>query len=305
MSVRSLVEFFKIPESVRIPILGGWLYKLATKIDNKQIRKEKIKSYPLNTAPREEKVIASLTSFPARIEYVNLAIKSLMLQTYKPDRIILWLAEEQFPEKKLPKSLIGLCDYGLEIKWIHDLYGHKKYFYPIKEQKPNELIITFDDDIIYVPHLIANLIKKHNKFPNALVCERGQTLNLKKMDENPGRWETISSIGVNRTTFSMNPSPGGGCLIPPNAFYKDAINEEKIRKLAYKNDDLWYMFMCAENGTSMVKTHKYHKSFSLITGSQQEQMATENVGQNRNVIIMEGLKLEYPRAWERILTDRK
>ena len=70
-----------------------------------------------------------MTSYPARISYVHLAIKSLMLQSYKPDRIILWLAEEQFPTKELPKELTDLCQYGLEIRFVEDLYGHKKYFY--------------------------------------------------------------------------------------------------------------------------------------------------------------------------------
>jgi hypothetical protein len=126
---RNITEFFQIPEAVRIPILGGILYRWFVKLDNKSILKEKLPENPLNTEKREEKVIVSLTSYPARISYVHLAIKSLMLQSYKPDRIILWLAEEQFPAKELPKELTDLCAYGLEIIWMHDIYGHKKYFY--------------------------------------------------------------------------------------------------------------------------------------------------------------------------------
>ena len=103
----------------------------------------------------------------------------------------------------------------------------------------------------------------------------------------------------------MNPSPGGGCLIPKGAFYKDATDEEKIRELAYKNDDLWYMFMCAQNKTRMVKTRKYHRTFSVIKGSQIEQMATENVLGNKNIEILDGLKRAYPEAWKRIVTDKE
>lgn len=144
------------------------------------------------------------------------------------------------------------------------------------EQKREEVVITFDDDIIYSPHCIERLMKTHKKYPNCLVCDRGQVFEDKSV-ENPGRWKTISSIGIDKPTYSMNPSPGGGCLIPFGAFYSDATKEECFRSLAYKNDDLWYMFMCAANGTRMVKTRKYHKIFSVIDGSQGEQMATENV----------------------------
>ena len=53
----------------------------------------------------------------------------------------------------------------------------------------------------------------------------------------------------------------------------------------------------------MVKTRKYHRTFSVVDGSQGEQMATENVLGNRNAVIMERLIEVYPEAWERILTD--
>ena len=299
---RTFWDLFKLPELVRVPWLSGAIYRFSLRNDNKSILKEKIIN-PLNSEQREEKVIVSLTSYPARIQYVHVAIKSLMVQTYKPDRIILYLASEQFPTKELPSELTELEKYGLEIIWMHDIYGHKKYYYSVINQNDNEVVITFDDDIIYPKNAIKRLMKTHKRFPGCVVCERGQTIDKKKLN-NPGKWRVISSLGVKKPTYSMNPSPGGGCLIPKGAFHTDATNEEKIRALAYKNDDLWYMFMCAENKTRMVKTRKYHKTFSVVEGSQGEQMAMENVHGNRNVEIMKGLVDAYPRAWERILTDK-
>lgn len=272
-------------------------------IDNFLIKKEIIPDHPLNREKRDEIVVASLTSYPARINCVWLVVKSLFLQTYKPDRVILWLAEEQFPTKELPRNLTVMQNYGLEIKWVKDIYGHKKYRVPVMEQTSNEVVITFDDDIVYSPKCIERLMAVHKKHPNSLVCERGQTYDDKK-ECNPGRWKTISDTGVIVPTYSMNPSPGGGCLIPFGAFHPDAVKEECFRRLAYKNDDLWYMFMCAANKTRMIKTRKYHKIFSLVEGSQIEQMATENVMGNQNNVVMEGLKKAYPEAWHRIETDR-
>ena len=107
---RNLTEWLKLPESVRVPYFGGKWYLFLNNLDNKSIVKETISGYALNTEPREETVTVSLTSFPARIEYVHLAIKSLMLQSYKPDRVVLWLAEEQFPDHKLPEQLTALIE---------------------------------------------------------------------------------------------------------------------------------------------------------------------------------------------------
>lgn len=301
---RKIVEFFKIPESIRIPLLTGWNYKWALKADNKSIKKEKIVS-PLNKEPRKEKVTAALTSYPKRINCVALAIKSLMVQSYKPDRIVLWLAEEQFPtkEKELPKELTDLLQYGLEIKYCEeDLIGHKKYFYPVREQEENEIVITFDDDIIYPKDAIKRLMKKHEKYPSCVVCERGQVFNELKID-NPGRWTTISSVGVKKPTYSINASPGGGLLIPKGALYKDAIDSEKVKELALRADDVWLMFMCAQNKTRIIKTRKYHRIFSTVTESQAEQLATGNVGGNNYAVVMEKLREAYPDAWKRISTD--
>lgn len=296
---RNVTEFLKIPESVRIPYFGGKLYMLFNRLDNESILREKIPEEPLNTSERPEKVIASMTSYPARIEYVYLALKSLMLQTYKPDRIVLWLAEEQFPDKKLPDNLTELQNHGLEIIWMHDIYGHKKYFYPVKNQKKNEVVITFDDDIIYSKKTVQRLMKTHEKFPDCLVCERAQAYDSQNIYQ-PGRWKTLSDIGVDEPSFSLNPSPGGGCLIPYGVFHEDACNETKIRELAYKNDDIWYMFMCAHNNKKTVKTRKYHRPFSVINGSQAEQMAFDNVQNNKNIEIVKKLTEVYPQAWKRI-----
>ena len=303
---RRLIEQLKFPESVRIPYFAGVSYRFFSKLENKIVSDCVIPEQPLNVDARDVIVTASLTSFPARIEYVHLAIKSLMLQSYKPDKIILWLANEQFPNRELPQNLTDLQQFGLEIRWCDDLYGHKKYFYCIHGQQPNEVIITFDDDILYPVDCIKRLVAKHKEFPNCLVCERAQARMGVTEDDinNPGRWKTISDVGCKSPSYSLNPSPGGGCLIPYKAFYKDAYDEKKIRELVYKNDDLWYMFMAAENGTKIIKTRKYHKTFTLINGSQSVQMATENVVGNKNVEVMNMLAQHYPKAYLRIISDK-
>lgn len=302
MYIRKYIEATKLPEGANLGYFFYFSYKTINWLDNLVFDQLTIPRFPLNTKQRDEYIIVSLTSYPARIAFVHQAIKSLMMQTCKPDKIFLWLAEEQFPNKELPSKLLELCSYGLDIMWMNDLYGHKKYYYPVLNQKTNEVVITFDDDILYSPVTIERIMKKHKLYPNCLVCERGQTFEDKDI-QNPGRWRVNSELGVNLPTFSMNPSPGGGCLIPYHGFYKDAVDEQKIRSLAYKNDDLWYMFMCAENGTQMIKTRKNHRTFTVIKGSQIEQMANANVKGDVNIAVMDSLKQSYPNAWRRILKD--
>ena len=57
------------------------------------------------TEQRPRKIIASLTSYPARINIVPYVIASILNQTMKPDKIILWLGNDRFPDEKLPPFL--------------------------------------------------------------------------------------------------------------------------------------------------------------------------------------------------------
>src|SRR5690606_16598971 len=60
-------------------------------------------------------LIVSLTSFPARIDRLWLVVECILRQSYKPDRIILWLSKEQFTTvNELPKSLLEQRSRGLE-----------------------------------------------------------------------------------------------------------------------------------------------------------------------------------------------
>lgn len=303
--LRRLTEKIKLPESVRIPIIGAVWYRFILAIENWSIVHEKIPEKPLNNKKREIFITASLTSFPARINYVYLAIKSLLVQSYKPDRIILWLANEQFPDRNLPKNLTELQKYGLEIRWCDDnIFGHKKYYYCLKEQKQNEVIITFDDDIIYPIDCIRRLIETYNIYPSCLVCERAQSLPKDKNKyKNVGRWDTISDIATKVPSYSLCPSTGGGYLIPYNVYSKEMIDIELIKKYALKNDDMWCMFMATQNKTKFIKTRKYHRTFSVVKNSQEFQLSTSNIIENGAEDDFLKTIEAYPDAYNRILTD--
>src|SRR5690606_5759236 len=61
--------------------------------------------FGLNSSQRDEKYIVSFTSFPGRIDQVWIVAELLLRQSFKPDAVILWLSEEQFPDRQVPKNL--------------------------------------------------------------------------------------------------------------------------------------------------------------------------------------------------------
>jgi hypothetical protein len=82
-----------------------------------------------------DNIIISLTSYPARIETVVKTIRTLLNQTKKPKKILLWLALEQFPnrESELPCELQSMVGEGLIIEWCKDLKSFKKLIPAIKK----------------------------------------------------------------------------------------------------------------------------------------------------------------------------
>ena len=118
----------------------------------------------LNKFKREIEVVVSLTSFPGRIGIVHKTIRTILLQHgIKPDRIELWLANDQFPDKIIPKALSELEKYGLSICWCHDIKSYKKLIPSILKHE-NIIIVTCDDDVYYKRDWLFKLYKSYLLF---------------------------------------------------------------------------------------------------------------------------------------------
>lgn len=298
---KTFSEFFRIPESVRIPILGGWLYRWSCLSSARKMEQLASLDLSLNSAPRKKKVIASMTSFPGRIDKIHLSIKSLFCQTHKPDRIILWLAEEQFPDHKLPSTIEELIDVGLEVKYVENIMGCKRWFYIYPELRDEELLVTFDDDIVFPEKCIERIIRTHEKFPDAIVCDRGQTVAYDATGKMliPGRWKVISDEGVYAPSFKVLPSPGGGCLFFKGALHHDATDLEVVKQ-NLKTGDLFLMFMAVQNGTRIIRTEKYHRVFSVIPDTQQVQMGRDAIYLGHYEEALKRCAQTYPEAFSRL-----
>lgn len=208
----------------------------------------------INNKKRKEQYIVSLTSFPARIEYVHIAIETLLRQRCKPDQIILWLAESQFPDKKLPEKLTVLCDRGLTIRWCDNLRSHKKYFYAMREF-PDANIILADDDLFYSPDTIARLVRTHKKRPRDIIAASVQIIGP-EMTSGPSLWQGpkpgrryVSSVNAQAFT-------GAGSLFPARWWPEEAFHKERAMALAATADDLWLKAMSLLAGVKTTACHK-------------------------------------------------
>ncbi|MBQ8620796.1 MAG: hypothetical protein IJ422_00600 [Oscillospiraceae bacterium] len=276
-------------------------YKLDCLLENLYIRLERLPAYGLNRdEARKEKVTVSLTSFPARIEKAYYAVKSLMLQSYKADRIVLWLAESQFAEKKLPERFRDLTERGLEIRWCEDLRSHKKYYYSLRQQKADELVVTYDDDIIYEEDSLEKLVRKHEQHPDCIICNRGHEIVFDDRGKPAPykKWTIHSAAGVNEPTRWVVPSTGNGCLYPFGCMPEVAFRWDLIRENALTADDLWMRFCSLSNQVEVVKTKETIAILCEVWGSQRVRLTAINDLAGENQRVVDRLVRLFPNAFE-------
>lgn len=222
----------------------------------------------------QPQLIISLTSYPARINTVHLTIESLINQTKKADKIILWLSPEQFPnyEQDLPKQLRQLIKNGLIIDWYHDIKSYKKLI-PTLHKYPNSIIITADDDIIYRRTWLKKLYQEHLRHPHDIICHR-----VTKFIYKNNKFVTLAGgkhyyHGAN----VLNKLVGvGGVLYPSNCFASDILNEKLFMSLAPTNDDQWFWVQAMLNGTKVRVARGKEIKLKIIQGTQSDSLCAKN-----------------------------
>lgn len=229
-----------------------------------------------NISEGKKQIVVSLTSFPERINIVVKTIKTLLTQTLKPDVIVLWLAQEQFPNKEndLPEELLALRDFGLTIDWYKDIRSYKKIIPSIKKY-PNAIVITTDDDIYYAPDTIETLYNSYLEYPNSIHAHRCDWLNITE-DENKNEmitWEKTRQLYEDKhrgqVSFRNRLTGYGAVLYPPNCFYKDVCDEDLIKDLIPTHDDIWLWAMACLNGVKTRLVKGYSESINYVENSQQ------------------------------------
>lgn len=229
--------------------------------------------------------IISLTSYPKRIERIHATIQSLLNQVILAEKVILWLAEDEFIEKGLlGKELLDLVGERFEIRWCDDLKPHKKYYYSLLEY-PKHCIITVDDDCIYPYDLTMKLLASYKKNPKAVSAMRARRIRFKKDGSlmSYGEWYHGNESAVGIGAIDLLPIGCGGVLYPPNVFHKDIFHKEYILNHCLYTDDLWLKVMHAIQMTVVVLVESYRES-QFIEGTQEEALWNRNIQDNDRVM---------------------
>ncbi len=184
-------------------------------------------------------VVVSLTSYSKRIDDVYLVLESLSLQTVLPNRVILWLAEDEVTFDDLPLTLKNRVEYGLEIKFCKDIKSYKKII-PTLNLGQDFHIITIDDDIIYPHDTIENFIRDHKKHPYAILGNRAHEVIFDKGRVVPyKRWNKE----VKNQSDNIFLTGCGAIFYPNNSLDPRVSDEQVFMDICPHADDIWLYAM--------------------------------------------------------------
>ena len=229
---------------------------------------------------RGQEVIVSLTTYGKRLYDAYLPIESIMQGSIKPNRIILWLAEE-LRNQELPLTLKRQQDRGLEVRFCEDIKSYKKLIPTLKEF-PDACIVTIDDDAIYKFDLIERMTSAYNDDPNFIYANRMRRITIGD-DGKPVsymQWPYCSNDdGASHLNFSIGV---GGVLYPPGALAKEVFNESVFMDLCCTADDVWLNAMALLNGTKVKKVITRHPlGFDYVSNYNVQDIALMNANANK------------------------
>jgi len=239
-------------------------------------------------------IIVSLTSYRRRLWDAAFAIETIMQQTMKANRIVLWLSHDDY--KEIPQALKLLQKRGLEITECDDLLSYKKII-PSLRKFPNDVIVTIDDDVMYDPDVLERLIRAYLKAPQYIHACRVHRITFNENGQlapyQNWRW-TISTQGPHPLNFFTG---CGGVLYPPHCLDEEAQNEAVFMKLCKTADDVWQNAMAIKKGTLVSKVNTHNPSgedYCLNEIAQNESLYSVNVAnQQLNDVAMKSVFAKY------------
>lgn len=250
-----------------------------------------------------KKVIVSLTSFGTRVDWCGPAIESIMEQTVKPNRIVLWLGHEFDKPYMIPADLRMLEKRGLEIRFTDDI-GPATKLIPALKEFPEDIIVTIDDDSIYNYDLIDKLLRGHLRYPEAIISDWQDELFLDDESHIRYRYIMIHDQPNISSEPSLQPLALGcaGILYPPHSMHPDVMDVSLYKRLAPKADDLWFKIMQLRVKTPILcvgETHpELNRRIVMEHHDQKLSLHRYNLLQNGNDLQLAALFEKYPEAFE-------
>ena len=218
-----------------------------------------------------------------RFKTLPLVLNSIQNQTILPDKIELWIEENDKP--LLSDKIYKFKDVDIKI-CENGLFSYKKIIPSLKEND-DRFIVTFDDDIIYPNNSLETLINQYKEYQGNIIANRVHKIKLR--DTLPDKyieWQKNFKGDSNLNFFTGV----GGCSIHQNVFIKK-FQIKKFLVCVTSNDDIWLNWMAKLNNNK-IKFSGINREFVMIKLIKSG-LFKKNVKQNYNDIQIKRIIGKY------------
>ena len=253
----------------------------------------------MNKSVNRERIIVSLTSFPEAIPYATQAIRSVLKGTLLPDKVVLYLDTQKFPEGKLPPELEVLKTESpiFEVRFDDAVIRSYKKLIPALRDFPNDVIVTIDDDIRYHPSMLNDLVQLHEQLPHCIIAHRVRKIKLNAPYKAWRKYKWYDFIFKRHHFNYLALQTGvGGVLYPPHSLDEKMLDSTLFMKMAPTNDDIWFWAAAVSKGTHVVPVPGWHPKLIEIGKPGAVALKTVNIksGIDRNREALEKTLAYYP-----------
>ena len=228
--------------------------------------------------------VVSLTTHGRRTRSAYLAIESIGRGTARPARIILWLDDPALFASP-PRTLRRLARRGLEIRECAKMGPHAKYFPFVSSEPPASPLVTADDDVLYPPHWLADLVASYNSAPELLHCHRAHQVVVTGDGLAPyAIWPACRSSAPSLLHFA---TAVAGVAHPPRLQLALRERATAFLQTAPRADDVWVHATCVVEGIAVKQVRDDPAELTVIPGTFHSALMTANLvegGNDRQIV---------------------
>jgi Glycosyl transferase family 2 len=244
-----------------------------------------------------QRVIASLSTVPDRINNLRPTIQSLLKQTRPPDEIVLAIPEFSIREQRpyvvpeyllrLPRVRILRCreDWGPATKFIGAIQDE------LAAGRENTLIMVVDDDRLYPRDALETYLFYSEQLPNVALCFRGAAMPS-TLD-----WDDAKMIYAKDLREPHPVAVITGCgsyLVRPRFFDQSLWDYSRAPSVAFYIDDIWISAWLSRRG---VKRYVIPASARMRSVSRQRRTVSLNKIPGRQKLNNETIAF-FRDAWD-------
>lgn len=173
-----------------------------------------------------------------------------------------------------------LASSECELRFVENTGPYRKLLPTLEDALDSDIIVTFDDDVLYGPEWLRQILESARAHPDTIVCSRARRIPqlLGVADLGYAAWGR-----VRRRTRGLRivPIGCGGVAYRKRLLDSDMIRDKSFMDIAPTADDLWFRAASWRMGVEVLVEPSIDSGNRYVL--QPESLTSDNIGLDRRV----------------------